>query len=588
MLNVKNILKVAAAWCVFAVVISQSAFSLDNLLTNGDFEDLTGWGVPGDETLPAGWTHEEVLTRKNPALQQSGVDAIGGSGTSAFMGAFPSSDNTVRRDMWNMTGSVTSPSWTLEFDLASEDPGSGTDRSLSGSVEVYNANRMTFRVSDIVDDDGVGEFQLYNEGTWETVLSGVVIFDNDVSTTPVVNHISFTGRFYETVPVYDVTITNSQGTFSATDIPYYFYPTSTKTPSGAEGINFSTFNSTGDYLLDNVVLAEKEPDRPSQYIVNGDFENTTDWGAPGTTYPPYGWTMDGIRTNAAQQWSGSLAIGGSGSSAYMEPFKTAVEADRREIRQTFSVPTSNDWQLDLDLAAETTLSADERSFTLELADYDGGKLFLRVVDHDENGIGDIELYSNSSWQTIAELDNSIVLDDFLGANSSVNHLSIIGRYAEDTPFFDILVTDANDIEFSATNLNLWVSSAPSSDFGGLEGVAFNTFNSDVAYMIDNVSLIDIDPLNSGVPGDADNDGDVDANDAAVLGQWWGQNVGTAGAASGDFNGDSLVNALDASILAANWTGPLNEAANGAPVPEPSAIVLCAIGALVWLGGRRRS
>ncbi|HBO45397.1 MAG TPA: hypothetical protein DD670_15990 [Planctomycetaceae bacterium] len=591
MLIVKSILKLAAVWYVFAVVISPNAFSLDNLLTNGDFEDLTDWGVPGDETLPAGWTHQTGTTtslRKNPAAMQTGTNAIGGSGTSAYMPAYPSSDDTIRRDMWNVVDAV-GPEWVLQYDFACEDPGAYGTRSLTAAVELSNANRINHRVTD-VNDDGIGDLEVYI-GTWQLVLSNAVQFDADVSTTPVVNHIMFTGRSYLTNPVYDVTITNGLGTFTATDVGYYQYPlsgTGAKPVTGAEGCNFNTFLApavgVGDYLVDNVVLAEIEPNRPDQYIVNGDFENTTGWGAPGTTYPPYGWTMEGVRANAAEQWSGSLAIGGSGTSAYMGAYETTVEAERRESRQMFSVPTSTDWQLDLDLAAESTFFTGQRSFTLELVGYDGGKLFLRVVDHDENGVGDIELYSNSSWQTVAGLENAIVVDDLLGENASVNHLTITGRYAEDTPFYDVIVTDANDVEFSATDLSFWAGSAPSGDFGGLLGVAFNTFNSARSYVIDNVSLIDIDPVEM-IPGDTNGDNRVDEEDAKVLAANWG--APGAGPANGDFNGDGLVNALDASILAAQWTGSLHETAGGTPVPEPSTIVLCVMAALVCLGGRRR-
>ncbi len=71
------------------------------------------------------------------------------------------------------------------------------------------------------------------------------------------------------------------------------------------------------------------------------------------------------------------------------------------------------------------------------------------------------------------------------------------------------------------------------------------------------------------PGDADFDGDVDANDAAILASFW-QNAAT-GPGQGDFNGDGLVNDLDATILATNWTGSLASAS--AAVPEPSSLVL---------------
>jgi hypothetical protein len=76
-----------------------------------------------------------------------------------------------------------------------------------------------------------------------------------------------------------------------------------------------------------------------------------------------------------------------------------------------------------------------------------------------------------------------------------------------------------------------------------------------------------------VPGDANLDGAVDQEDAAVLAAHWGQ----AGDWScGNFNGDTVVDAADASILAANWGYDTSE--SGA-VPEPGMIAL-----LLGLGG----
>ena len=75
-----------------------------------------------------------------------------------------------------------------------------------------------------------------------------------------------------------------------------------------------------------------------------------------------------------------------------------------------------------------------------------------------------------------------------------------------------------------------------------------------------------------VPGDANRDGVVDADDAAILaanwletGKGWGQ---------GDFNDDGTVDDLDATLLAANWQVGV---ASSATVPEPSiAIMLTSI------------
>ena len=69
--------------------------------------------------------------------------------------------------------------------------------------------------------------------------------------------------------------------------------------------------------------------------------------------------------------------------------------------------------------------------------------------------------------------------------------------------------------------------------------------------------------------------DVDQDDAATLADHWGQ---PGGWADGDFNGDGLVNAADASILAANWGDHTAESA----VPEPGIAILLAIGATLFV------
>jgi hypothetical protein len=86
-----------------------------------------------------------------------------------------------------------------------------------------------------------------------------------------------------------------------------------------------------------------------------------------------------------------------------------------------------------------------------------------------------------------------------------------------------------------------------------------------------------------IPGDADGDGYVDADDAAALATNWGTASGATWA-MGDFNGDGKVNAADASILAANWNPAPAEAAG---VPEPGMIVLLAAGLAAMVIRRNR-
>ena len=68
------------------------------------------------------------------------------------------------------------------------------------------------------------------------------------------------------------------------------------------------------------------------------------------------------------------------------------------------------------------------------------------------------------------------------------------------------------------------------------------------------------------PGDADGNGFVDADDAAILAQHWQQQSGATWA-MGDFNRDGAVNDIDASLLAANWNSQT------AIVPEPGMLIL---------------
>jgi len=87
-----------------------------------------------------------------------------------------------------------------------------------------------------------------------------------------------------------------------------------------------------------------------------------------------------------------------------------------------------------------------------------------------------------------------------------------------------------------------------------------------------------------IPGDTDDDGDVDAEDLAVVAGNWGNGVTQGDVSAGDFNNDGVVGPEDAAIQAAHWTGP---GESNAAVPEPSVMAgLLSIAAALALAARR--
>ena len=141
-----------------------------------------------------------------------------------------------------------------------------------------------------------------------------------------------------------------------------------------------------------------------------------------------------------------------------------------------------------------------------------------------------------------------------------------------------------------TSLEAWHDD-PTGNFGwallpvGNDGWDFLTSEGATPPRLDVTLIIAID-------GDANFDGQVNALDLSILAANWQGNAKWDG---GDFNADGVVNALDLSILGANW---LASAAGGADfeeamtrvglsgVPEPGSLGVLACAALLMLPRRR--
>jgi hypothetical protein len=89
-----------------------------------------------------------------------------------------------------------------------------------------------------------------------------------------------------------------------------------------------------------------------------------------------------------------------------------------------------------------------------------------------------------------------------------------------------------------------------------------------------------------LPGDVNFDHIVNAQDIALVASNW-LNIGLG--VPGDANGDRIVNAQDIAEIASHWLNTVGGGAggSGAAVPEPSTLILSALGGLALLASRRR-
>ncbi len=66
-----------------------------------------------------------------------------------------------------------------------------------------------------------------------------------------------------------------------------------------------------------------------------------------------------------------------------------------------------------------------------------------------------------------------------------------------------------------------------------------------------------------------------------------QNWLTTGLNQGDTNGDGIVNSQDIAMSSADWLQTISTGGSSAAVPEPSTLILAALGGLALLAWRRR-
>ena len=256
--------KVVSVLLCSAVICFASHVQAGNLLVNGDFEDTEGWGVLGTGNPPAGWYHTiagspippvQLGTSQNPAVQQSGANAIGGSGTSAFL---PRDETGLGEWRQLMQQVSTGPLWQFDVDFATEDPLAGRTLHLYLAANANSTNQIILRVV-AGTETGYGSLQHWNGSGWAAPsgFANSVILDSDVETSPLTHHLTVVGDYSQTTRTYDLHLTDSNNVLrSATGLTGF-----NGTPAQGSGIELVRFVQNNDsptigydYLIDNVSL----------------------------------------------------------------------------------------------------------------------------------------------------------------------------------------------------------------------------------------------------------------------------------------------------------------------------------------------
>jgi glycerophosphoryl diester phosphodiesterase len=125
---------------------------------------------------------------------------------------------------------------------------------------------------------------------------------------------------------------------------------------------------------------------------------------------------------------------------------------------------------------------------------------------------------------------------------------------------------------------------PGNDLGRLSLDDFRIY--DTVLTTDEIAAMFLDKETTDmIPGDANDDGQVDDQDASILASHW-LTAGEATWWDGDFNGDGAVNDADAAVLAAHWHQGGEASGSGPAASEPGTAALLAAGSLAVASVRR--
>ncbi len=549
-----------SAAVLLAMIAAIAPSRADEFLVNGGFETMpfgSGWTI-----APSGTPY----VTDHQGLTATGLDVIG---SHAAHYSPPAAITTITQ-----TGFNTGKLWQLDFLFACEQvTGSGKDRSLNFAVPHNSAGQINMRIG------ANGKLQVYETGRgWYDLSPGAIGYSIDVDDN---------GSFADAGDVLNVHSLRVVGNYGA--IPYYdVYMSAANsvdlqlvashvrswhngTPNGyVKEMFFTATNATGGaYVVDQVSLQSLAPPEPRHEVYNGSFEATPfddDWV-----------NGDGVhRVASIHRGLSATGLDAVGTQAALLRKATGTSTD---LLYQDNLDVGSRWQLDFLFASSPIAAGGTRSLNFTLH-HDGGFINMRL---EPDGMLSTYDAHDRTWHKFSDKAVDFSTDgngdgdfDDAGDVLNVHSLRIVGNYADESPYYNVFLSDANsdELDLIGSNIQYWHSSDPeishpeSGDYIG--EFRFATLSSDGVYLVDEVSL---KPLEIGdlKPGDANCDTIVNAADAKKLAANWLKQSGATWE-EGDFNDDGKVDDKDAALMAANWT-----TAASASVPEPSMLVLTVIG-----------
>jgi len=175
---------------------------------------------------------------------------------------------------------------------------------------------------------------------------------------------------------------------------------------------------------------------------------------------------------------------------------------------------------------------------------------------------------------VPSLDGKYVFGDLLGPENSTTNPNNLGR------IFTLTYNGTTASNFTDITSQLFTGTG----FTLVNPHSFGVDSSGELYIVDGAAGAIYKIVNATVPGDANHDGVVNAQDISLIASNW---LTTGSNMPADVNHDGIVNAQDIELVASHWLQSSYAGGGGAAASEPSTFALAGLALMSYFGLRAR-